>query len=132
MGESDNDPDTPRLCAGARGCDPLLAADPTKSLDQANVAAGEVMFRQNCMACHSPDPSKNQFGPTLVGVIGRSAGTLPRFAYSDALKSSGIVWTEDSLRQWLADNEKLVPGTRMKHVSITDPAAQELFSDAHA
>jgi cytochrome c len=57
----------------------------------------------------------------------RPAGTLPRFAYSDALKASGIVWTEDSLRQWLANNEKLVPGTRMKHVSITDPAAQDFL-----
>ena len=91
------------------GLRPLLAAYPTKSLDQANVAAGEVMFRQNCMACHSPDPSKNAFGPTLVSVTGRSAGMLPRLAYSDALKASGIVWTEDSLWQWLADNEKLVP-----------------------
>ena len=85
------------------------------------------MFRQNCMTCHSPDPSKNAFGPTLVGVIGRSAGTVPRYAYSDALKASGIVWSEGSLQQWLADNEKLVPGTRMKHVSITDPAAQEFL-----
>lgn len=106
---------------------PALAADPAKSLDQARIAAGEVMFRQNCMACHSPDPAKNAFGPTLVGVIGRPAGALPRFAYSDALKASGIVWTEDSLRQWLADNEKLVPGTRMRHVSITDPAAQDFL-----
>jgi cytochrome c len=119
---------TLRACLLALGvATPALAADPTKSLDQAMVAAGEVMFRQNCMACHSPDPAKNTFGPTLVGVIGRPAGTLPRFAYSDALKASGIVWTEATLRQWLADNEKLVPGTRMKHVSITDPAAQDFL-----
>ena len=79
------------------------------------------------MACHSPDPSKNGFGPTLSGVIGRPAGTLPRFAYSDGLKDSGLVWTEDNLRQWIADNEKLVPGTRMRHVSITDAAAQDFL-----
>ena len=106
---------------------PALAADPTKSLQQARIAAGEVMFRQNCMACHSPDPSKNGFGPTLSGVIGRPAGTLPRFAYSDGLQDSGLVWTEDNLRQWIADNEKLVPGTRMRHVSITDAAAQDFL-----
>ena len=104
-----------------------LAADPSKSLDQAKIAAGEVMFRQNCMTCHSPDSAKNAFGPSLVGVIGRTAGTLPRFAYSDAMKQSGIVWSDVTLRQWLSDNEKLVPGTRMKHVSITDPAAQDFI-----
>lgn len=106
---------------------PALAADPDRSLEQAKVAAGEVMFRQNCMACHSPDPATNAFGPSLVGVRGRQAGTLPRFAYSDALKSSGIVWTDEKLRAWLADNEKLVPGTRMRHVSIHDPAAQDFL-----
>jgi cytochrome c len=106
---------------------PVLAADPAKSLDQAKVAAGEVMFRQNCIACHSPDPAKNAFGPSLTGVVGRPAGTLPRFAYSDAMKASGLIWTEANLRLWLADNEKLVPGTRMRHVSITDPAAQDFL-----
>jgi cytochrome c len=104
-----------------------LAADPAKSLQQAKIAAGEVMFRQNCMECHSPDPSKNAFGPSLTGVIGRPAGTLPRFAYSDAMKASGLVWTEANLRLWLTDNQKLVPGTRMKHVSFTDPLAQDFL-----
>ncbi|MFO1073536.1 MAG: c-type cytochrome [Geminicoccaceae bacterium] len=113
------------LLLGSAGA--ALAADPSKSLDQARVAAGEVMFRQNCMTCHSPDSAKNAFGPSLVGVIGRTAGTLPRFAYSDAMKKSGIVWSDATLRLWLADNEKLVPGTRMKHVSITDPAAQDFI-----
>lgn len=106
---------------------PAFAADPAKSLEQAKVAAGSVMFQQNCMACHSPDPAKNAFGPSLVGVVGRPAGSLPRFAYSDAIKASGITWDESNLRQWLADNEKLVPGTRMKHISITDPAAQDFL-----
>ncbi|MFZ1426003.1 MAG: c-type cytochrome [Geminicoccaceae bacterium] len=119
---------TLRVCLLVLGvATPALAADPTKSLDQARVAAGEMMFRQNCMACHSADPSKNAFGPTLAGVIGRPAGTLPRFAYSHALTQSGIIWTEESLRQWLSDNEKLVSGTRMKHVSITDSAAQDFL-----
>lgn len=106
---------------------PALAADPSHSLENAKIAAGEVMFRQNCMACHSPDSSKNAFGPSLIGVVDRPAGTVPRFAYSDAMKASGLVWTEDNLRLWLADNEKLVPGTRMKHVSIADPAAQDFI-----
>jgi cytochrome c len=58
-------------------------------------------------------------------VIGREAASLPRFQYSEALSNSGLVWTEENLRKWIADNDGLVPGTRMRHVSITDPAEQD-------
>lgn len=52
---------------------------------------------------------------------------MPRFDYSDALKKSGIVWDEEHLRAWMSDNDALVPGTRMRHVAITDPAKQEIL-----
>lgn len=87
-------------------------------------AAGQEIFKK-CSACHSSDGSKNTFGPSLVGVINRKAGTLPRFAYSEALKKSGLTWTEANLRRWVAGNDILVPGTRMRHVQITDAAEQD-------
>lgn len=90
-------------------------------------AAGQQVFAHRCHACHSEDTSKNTFGPRLVGVVGRKAASLPRFAYSKALKESGLVWTEDNLRKWVADNVALVPGTRMRHVSVTDPAEQDFL-----
>jgi cytochrome c len=86
-------------------------------------AAGQEIFKK-CSACHSSDGSKNTFGPSLVGVIDRKAASLPRFAYSDALKKSGLTWTEANLRRWVAGNDILVPGTRMRHVQITDTAEQ--------
>jgi len=86
-------------------------------------AAGQEIFKK-CSACHSADGSKNTFGPSLVGVIDRKAASLPRFAYSDALKKSGLTWTEANLRRWVAGNDILVPGTRMRHVQITDIAEQ--------
>jgi cytochrome c len=86
-------------------------------------AAGQEIFKK-CSACHSADGSKNTFGPSLVGVINRKAASLPRFAYSDALKKSGLIWTEANLRLWVAGNDILVPGTRMRHVQITDMAEQ--------
>lgn len=86
-------------------------------------AAGQEIFKK-CNACHSADGSKNTFGPSLVGVINRKAASLPRFAYSDALKKSGLTWTEANLRRWVAGNDILVPGTRMRHVQITDIAEQ--------
>jgi cytochrome c len=87
-------------------------------------AAGEQLFREHCMICHAPPPGGPQFGPPLAGVVGRPAGSVPGFPYSEALKKSGIVWTEDNLRKWIADNARLVPGTRMAHVSLSDPAEQ--------
>lgn len=93
--------------------------------DQAAMAAaGKAIFHQ-CEACHTLDPAKNGFGPNLHGVVGREAGTVPRFAYSDALKNSGLTWNEDNLRKWVVDNEALVPGTRMRHVSVSDPVEQD-------
>ncbi|MGH1461505.1 MAG: c-type cytochrome [Neptuniibacter sp.] len=87
-------------------------------------AAGQELFNK-CSACHSLDASKNAFGPSLIGVVGRQAASLPRFAYSDALKNSGLTWTEDNLRKWIAGNDEFVPGTRMRHVAITDKAEQD-------
>mgnify|MGYP001472047247 CR=1 FL=1 len=90
----------------------------------AEEAAGKQVFHQ-CAACHSLDSSKNAFGPSLYNVVGRKAGSMPRFDYSEALKASNITWTEDNLRQWIAGNDTFVPGTRMRHVAITDKAEQD-------
>lgn len=87
-------------------------------------AAGQELFNK-CSACHSLDESKNAFGPSLIGVVGRQAASLPRFAYSDALKNSNITWDEENLRKWIAGNDTFVPGTRMRHVEITDKAEQD-------
>ncbi len=104
----------------------LLAAATTVSAEETmEAAAGKQVFEHRCDSCHSADPSKNTFGPSLTGVVGRAAATLPRFTYSEALKLSGIIWTEENLHLWIADNEKFVPGTRMRHVSITDRAEQD-------
>ncbi|MGB0697264.1 MAG: c-type cytochrome [Rhodospirillaceae bacterium] len=93
--------------------------------DPAMVAQGETVFTHNCGACHTLDTSKNAFGPSLIDVYEREAGTVPRFAYSDAMRDSTLSWTEDNLRLWITNNEALIPGTRMRHVSITDAATQD-------
>jgi 2-polyprenyl-3-methyl-5-hydroxy-6-metoxy-1,4-benzoquinol methylase len=54
-------------------------------------------------------------------VYGRTAGTIESFQYSDALKKSGIKWTEENLEKWLTDTEKLVPNNDMAfHVEKPD------------
>lgn len=92
--------------------------------DSAEVAAGRQVFN-HCIACHFIEPGKQGFGPNLHGVVGRPAASAAGFAYSKALSESKIVWTEANLRKWVAGNDKLVPGTRMRHVAITDKAEQD-------
>ena len=100
------------------------AANQTIAAETIEESAGKQVFHR-CMACHSVEPGKLGFGPNLHGVIGRPAASLPTFVYSDALKASGIIWTEDNLRKWIAGNTDFVPGTRMRHVAITDKAEQD-------
>jgi len=94
--------------------------------DAMMAAAGKEIFNK-CTACHSLDSSKNAFGPSLIGVYGRKAAVLPRFAYSDALRKSDITWDDENLRKWIAGNDQFVPGTRMRHVEITDKAEQDFL-----
>ena len=83
-------------------------------------AAGQKLFNDHCAACHA---SKQQvFGPSLNGVVGRPAGSVAGFPYSDALKKSGVVWTEDNLLKWLAGPASMIPDALMPHVSFGDPA----------
>ena len=79
---------------------------------------GEQVYHR-CQGCHSID--RNRIGPMHKGLFGRKAGSVPDFDYSDAMKSSGIVWTEATLDQFLQGPRKMVPGTKMTFVGIPKP-----------
>ena len=66
---------------------------------------------QACMACHSID--EDDVGPRHRGVFGRVAGTVPGYAYSPALRNSGITWDAANLDRWLSNPQGLVPGAKM-------------------
>lgn len=70
-----------------------------------------------CQGCHSLDD--NDVGPKHRGVVGRTAGSVSGYAYSPALKASGLVWTPTTLDRWLTNPQTLVPGAKMFY-SITD------------
>lgn len=74
--------------------------------------AGEQVFKQ-CALCHTNEQGKNKIGPSLFGVVGRTAGTLPGYSYSDAMKNFHKQWTPEELDTYLADPHKVVPGTKM-------------------
>jgi cytochrome c len=73
----------------------VLAASAGHALAQ-DLTAGEAAFRK-CQPCHDVgEAAKNKLGPELNGLDGRKAGTAEGYAYSDADKNSGIVWSESS------------------------------------
>lgn len=56
---------------------------------------------------------------------GRKAGTLPSFdRYSHALKSSGIVWNDNTLDRWITDSQHMVPDNAMPFEGIKDSGAR--------
>ena len=81
---------------------------------------GAVAFKK-CASCHQVGVNAHGgFGPELNGLFGRRAGSTTDFAYSDAMKRSGIVWDDATLSAFLRDPEKVVPGTRMRFWGISD------------
>ena len=90
-----------------------LALTTTPALAENDAAAGARVFNR-CKACHSIDAERRSpVGPNLSGVLGRAAGTLEGFRYSNAMKAKDIDWTEENLRAFLASPRTFVPGTRM-------------------
>jgi cytochrome c len=78
-----------------------------------------------CTGCHSTAPGKTVFGPSLAGLAGRKAGSLPGYAYSTALRKSGLVWNAATLERWLISPQQTAPGTRMPFSGLQDPAARQ-------
>jgi len=84
-----------------------------------DAAAGEKVFAA-CRTCHVFDEGVNRVGPSLHKIVGRKAGSVPGFSYSDANKNSGITWTPDVLFDYLKDPKAYVPGTKMAFPGVKD------------
>src|SRR5271157_4624955 len=82
---------------------------------------GAQVFAQ-CKICHSLEAGKNMVGPSLHGLFGRKAGSVPGFAYSAAMKNANITWNDDTLSKYLADPKAFVPGDKMVFPGIKDPS----------
>jgi cytochrome c len=95
-----------------------------RTIGKAMEIAGQKVFADRCAVCHAQKVGARPLGPSLRGVVGRPAASVAGFPYSDALKKSGLTWTDDNLRAWIADPSHTVPGTLMPHVSLSDPAEQ--------
>lgn len=87
---------------------PASADDPDRNRIQ-----GERLFRSQCVGCHSLAPGVHIAGPSLNGLIGRRAGSLPGFDYSTTLEQADFIWDAGTLDAFLAAPADFLPGTRM-------------------
>ncbi|PCD04669.1 cytochrome c family protein [Sphingomonas spermidinifaciens] len=86
-------------------------------------AKGKATFAR-CAACHSVAPGKNGVGPTLAGVVGRKAASVPGYRYSPAMQKSGLTWNAATIARFIAAPSKVVPGTKMMAPPVTNPQDQ--------
>lgn len=92
-----------------------------------NMSLGELQFARKCSVCHTLTPDDaNRAGPTLHGVFGRKAGSLPGYPYSDALRRSNIIWSAKTIGALFAEGpEHVTPGSKMPLQKISDPKKRD-------
>jgi cytochrome c len=111
--------------AAAPAAEPAAAAaggDLASLIAAADVNKGKTLFLQ-CRACHSLNPQSEpgKIGPTLYKVVGRAAGAVEGFAYSDAVKNSGKTWTVEEIDHWLEKPSEYLPGNKMVFIGLKKP-----------
>ena len=103
------------LIAAAAGAAPV----PPKG----DAGHGQQIFARRS-ACHTIGQGGGKMGPVLNGVVGRKAGSVAGFAYSPAMKNSGLTWDAATLARFLQAPMKMVPGTRMFFPGLPSPKDQ--------
>lgn len=103
----------------------MLAATVQPAFAAGDPVAGETVFKK-CVVCHSiGEGARNKIGPELNAVIGRVAGSVEDFKYSQALidaGAAGLTWTPETLVPWLTKPKDRVPGTKMSFVGLKEQA----------
>lgn len=98
----------------------LLAALPAAAADASH---GKTVFSAQCSMCHTAQHGGMVLlGPNLFGVVGRTAGGVPGYNYSPAMKGAGFAWSDDKLKAYLAAPTKMLPGIKMTYSGVKNPA----------
>jgi cytochrome c len=101
------------LMAGLAACCGLIFVSASSHAQSASSATNEMAFNDHCRECHAFDKGDNRVGPTLYGVVGRKAGTVPGYDYSQSVQTSGITWTPANLDAWIKNPDAFIPGNNM-------------------
>ena len=92
----------------------ILAVPAAVAHAEGDAAHGKQIF-ETCGICHSNQPGQVKLGPSLFGIVGRQAGSMPGFRYTPGVQklSGDVTWTPEQIFKWLADPSKMAPGTAM-------------------
>ena len=116
----------PSPSASASVAAPVPAQLPKSSAAQAPEKIAEAIVPPaswgRCAVCHAAEKgAPDKLGPNLYGVYGHKMGQ-GSYAFSDALKASGLTLDDATLDKWLENPRALVPGNRMSFPGLKDPA----------
>lgn len=85
-----------------------------------NAADGRRVWTR-CASCHVFEEGVNRVGPSMYGIFGRTAGSVEGFRYSEANANSGVVWTAETMFEYLENPREYIPGTIMAFPGLRDP-----------
>lgn len=109
---------------------PAMAAGVSATHAQ-DAKRGEHVFRR-CLLCHVVEPgSTNAIGPPLNDVVGRRAGAIPGFQYSEIMqmaREKGLSWSEDALFRFLDKPEDFMPGTYMAFAGLEEQERHDVIA----
>jgi cytochrome c len=96
----------------------LVLAAPSAA-HAADAGAGQAIYAQRCRVCHQVGPAaKNSVGPPLNRIVGQPAAAAPGYSYSAALRDSGLVWDEATLKRFIASPRDVVAHTKMQFAGL--------------
>lgn len=95
----------------------LFLAAPGQAAAEPDLAKGKRAYNK-CAACHTLQEGRHRIGPSLYGMFGRKAGAVENYAYSNAMKSSDVVWDDDTMDAYIANPRQFIPGTKMAFPGI--------------
>ncbi|HWJ70737.1 MAG TPA: c-type cytochrome [Sphingobium sp.] len=124
-----SEPDAPAAPAAAQAQPPVAPKLPTPAPTPVVRIEQPAQFA-TCLTCHSVErDAPGKLGPNLFGVVGSKAGSKADYAYSEAMKASGILWSPVELSAFLLAPQTRVPGTKMTMKGPSDEKIRQAMID---
>jgi len=102
---------------------PHTAADPVPRTDLSKydpLELGRQTTIQRCGNCHALETGEKKFAAPLTNLFGRTSGTVEGYIYSPNMKRLAVVWSPETLDNWLAATTFDTPDIRMRHVGLPE------------